>query len=380
LININNTSNIVKFFRWLFINKKNMEGNLMLENALSPSSIDNSLINYAKTLGFGDLHIKIDEPTGLIAIVAVHSLKLGPAIGGCRCLPYTSLEDAIKDVMRLARGMSLKAAACNLPHGGAKAVIIRPAHIANRKAFFEAFGDFVHRLKGDYITAVDSGTTLEDMDIIASRTPYVTSTSDQGDPSRYTALGVRRGIEAAVQFKLNRSDMSNVHVAIQGAGHVGYYLAKELHALGAKLTMSDVNQAALLRCVNEFGVDTVPPEKIYEVACDVFAPCALGGIINQETIKKLNTPIVAGAANNQLQQPEDGVLLHEKGILYAPDFVINAGGLLQVAAFYDNKDRDNAYQQIYNLYDILLDLFKRAAKENLPTSEIAELIAMEKLK
>lgn len=345
-----------------------------------------SIFRYADLLGYGEVHLKIDHKTGLHAIIAIHSTKRGPALGGCRLVHYDHADEALVDALRLGRMMSYKAAVCNLPHGGAKSVIMKPNTLKDRKAFFSAFGDFVQEQGGRYIAGIDSGTEPEDMDIIAQRTRYVCCTTFggyEGDPSPHTALGVRRGIEAAVKFKLNRSNLSGIHVAIQGAGHVGFYLAKELLPLGARITVADINEESLQHMLKELGekhIQVVAPEKIYEVPCDVFAPCALGAIINFDTIHKLRTPIIAGSANNQLAHHHLDHLLHEHGILYAPDFVINSGGLIFVAAIYDHGDAKKAHQQIYNLYDTLMNLFERAKRENKPTNIIAETIAEENLK
>lgn len=339
------------------------------------------LFQYAEMLGFGEIHIKIDHETGLKAIIAVHSTTRGPAIGGCRCIPYDSTDAALEDALRLAQMMSYKAAACNLPHGGAKAVIMRPKEIKDHVAYFQAFGRFVHQLQGRYITAVDSGTSAGDMDIIAQVTPYVTSgTNSGGDPAPYTALGVLRGIEAAVAFKLGKPDLVGVRVAIQGAGHVGYNLAKELAARGAIISQSDLQPDQLLRCVEEFHVTPVTTDAIYDVPCDVFAPCALGATLNSETIPRLHATIVAGSANNQLAHTRHGVMLHERGILYVPDFVINSGGLIHAAAIYDHGDMEKAQHQIEDLYDTLWVMFQRSKVEDRPTSDIAEHVALEGLK
>lgn len=342
-----------------------------------------SLFRYAEMLGFGEILFKFDHSTGLYAIIAIHSNKRGPAIGGCRLIHYDHADDAIVDAMRLGQMMSYKAAVCNLPNGGAKSVIMMPKEIKNREAFFTSFGQFVNEQEGRYVTAVDSGTTPEDMDIIARVTPYVTCTTFggyAGDPAPVTALGVRRGIEAAVKFKLGRDNLNGLHIAIQGAGHVGYYLAKEVLALGAKVSMCDVNKTALQRCVKELNVTPIEdPDAIYEISCDVFAPCALGAILNLHHIQKLKAPIVAGSANNQLDHHHHDLALMQRGILYAPDFVINSGGLIHVAAIYDHGNSEKASRQIYNLYDTLMHLFKRAAIEKLPTNEVAETIAKENL-
>ena len=340
------------------------------------------LFRYASVLNFGEVHVKFDHNTGLKAIVAIHNLKRGSAIGGCRLIHYSNADAAFEDALRLGYTMSLKAAISNLNHGGAKAVLMKPKVIEDRKACMEAFADFVHDLGGRYITAEDSGTGPEDMDIIEKRTPFVvgTTSSGAGDPSPYTALGVKRGIEAAVKFKLDREDLHGIHVTIQGAGHVGYYLAKELHASGARLTMCDVNAKSLQRCVDEFGVNVCAPDVIYDVQADVFAPCALGAILRLDSIKRLRVAIVAGSANNQLAHQKHGMLLRERDILYAPDFVVNAGGLIYVAAVYDHVSIQQAKHQTNNLYQILTEIFTQSEEENLATNTVAEKIALERLR
>jgi len=346
-------------------------------------TVCDSLMRYAEFLGFGDIHTKIDHKTGLKAIVAIHNLKRGPAIGGCRMLTYQTIDKAVEDGLRLAHMMSFKAAINNLAHGGAKAVLIKPKVIKDREAYFEKFGEFINELGGRYITAVDSGTNPYDMDIIARKTTYVTCTSDSDgahDPSPLTALGVCRGLEAAVKFKLQKNDLDGVHVAIQGAGHVGYWLAKYLHEKGARLTMTDINQEVLKKCVTEFNTQVCAPDEIYGVAADVFAPCALGAIINLQTINQLKAKIVAGSANNQLAHHHFGALLHERGILYAPDFLINAGGLIHVAVIYDSGDIKKSHEQIKNIYQTVYDIFERSANENRATNEIAEQIARDRLR
>lgn len=340
------------------------------------------LFRYADLLGLSDIHIKFDPETGLKAIVVIHNLRLGPAIGGCRMVPYANTDAALEDAMRLAYMMSYKAAISNLPHGGAKAVLIQPKIVRDRKAYFTAFGEFVNELGGSYITAVDSGTSTEDMDIIATRTPFVTCTTasgNGGDPSPQTSLGVCRGIEAAVKFKLDKDTLEGVHIAIQGAGHVGYKLAKEVIARGARVTMCDINERTLQRVADELKINICSPEAIYDLEADVFAPCALGAVLNLYTIKRLRVPIVAGSANNQLAHQHHGVLLHERGILYAPDYVINAGGLIYVSAIYDHADSKKAEQQVKDIYHTSMAIFERAKRENLSTSEVATMMALEKL-
>lgn len=342
-------------------------------------------LEYAVKMGLSEIHFKADPESGLFAIVGIHSTKRGPALGGCRCIHYHNLQDALIDAVRLAQGMTYKAAISGLPQGGGKSVLIRPHHIPDREAYFSAFGKFLNDLGGRYITAVDSGTSPADMDIIAKHTPYVTSTTSSdkfhlpGDPSPFTATGVRRGIEAAVYFKLGKSKLDGLHIAIQGVGNVGYHLAKELYERGVKLTVCDISPLATARCEKEFGATVVNSDEIFNVVCDVFAPCALGAIINDNHINMLNTTIVAGSANNQLAETFHGKVLHERGILYAPDYVVNAGGLIHAVAQYHQTSLDEANQQIDNIYDTLLTIFERSKNSNIPTSEIADTIAREKL-
>jgi leucine dehydrogenase len=345
------------------------------------TSLD-GLCRYAEVLKYGDVHMKFDHALSLRAIVAIHNLTRGPAIGGCRLVPYASTDAALEDALRLGFMMSYKAAINNLPHGGAKSVIMMPKEIKNREVFFEKFGDFINDLGGRYIVAVDSGTTPKDMDIIARRTPFVSCTTNSGsdgDPSPQTAFGVYRAIQAAVKFKLNKDDLDGVRVAIQGVGHVGYYLAQHLRSAGAKLTVCDINKDSLTRAVKEFGAEVVDPENIYDVDADIFSPCALGSILNLQHIKRLKTKIVAGSANNQLAHYQYGAALHERGILYAPDFLINAGGLIQVSVIYDHGDKQQAHEQISNIYYTVMDIFEKSARENRATNDIAEAIATEKL-
>ncbi|MEQ1789643.1 MAG: Glu/Leu/Phe/Val dehydrogenase dimerization domain-containing protein, partial [Rickettsiales bacterium] len=304
-------------------------------------------------------------------------------IGGCRMVSYPTVDQAMEDALRLGYMMSYKAAINNLPHGGAKAVIIKPAVVKNREAYFEKFGEFVHDLGGRYITAVDSGTSQTDMDIILRKTPYVTCTTQSGgdsDPSPLTALGVRRAIEAAVKFKMGRDSLAGIRVTIQGAGHVGYCLAKDLHERGAHIIISDVSRTAVEKCKNEFNASIVEPETIYDHEADVFAPCALGATLNLKNIKRLKVSIVAGSANNQLAHSHYGRVMHDHGILYAPDFLINAGGLIHVAVLYDHGNMERSLKQINDIYNTVYDIYERSARENCSTNEIAEKIARDRLR
>jgi leucine dehydrogenase len=335
------------------------------------------------TYDYGEVHFKLDKATGLRAIVAIHDTRLGPALGGCRFIPYDSDDAALVDALRLARGMTYKAALAGLAHGGGKSVIMRPAARFDRVALFRAFGKFIDDLRGHYITAEDSGTGLEDMEVIRTVTKNVTgvdpSHGGSGDPSPFTALGVRRGIEAAVKFKLGKDSLTGVAVAVQGVGHVGYHLCKELHASGAKLTVADVDSLKAERAAREFGAKTVHIDQIANVDCDVFAPCALGAGLNDVTIPSLRAGIVAGAANNQLAEVRHGDDLHARGILYAPDYAINAGGLINVAQEVKGYDAKASRDATLKIYDTMWEIFERSKKLSAPTHKVADMLVEEKL-
>jgi leucine dehydrogenase len=332
---------------------------------------------------FGELHFKCDKGTGLRAIVAIHDSRLGPALGGCRFLPYDTDDAAITDALRLARGMTYKAALAGLAHGGGKSVLMRPERHFDRVALFKAFGKFVEDLGGHYITAEDSGTGLEDMEVIRTTTKHVTgvgpSSGGSGDPSPFTALGVRRGIEACVKAQLHRDSLEGVHVAVQGVGHVGYYLCKELHTAGAKLSVADVDPLKSERAQREFGASVVPLDRIFATECEVLAPCALGSALNDTTIPTLKAKVVAGAANNQLAEPRHGDDLHARGILYAPDYAINAGGLVNVAQEVLGYDADKARDKTLKIYDTIFDIADRSTKNHVPTYRVADMMVEERL-
>ena len=333
--------------------------------------------------GYGEVHLARDQASGLEAIIAIHDSRLGPALGGCRFIHYNSEEEALIDALRLARGMTYKAALAGLDHGGGKSVIIRPNRRFDRTALFRAFGRFIDGMRGHYITAEDSGTSIEDMEVIRGVTKHVTGVDPahggSGDPSPFTALGVRRGIEACVQFAMGRATLEGIHVAVQGVGHVGYHLCRELHAQGAKLTVADIDPLKAERAQREFGAAIAPLDAIFAVECDVFAPCALGSALNPETVPRLRCRIVAGAANNQLSEVGMGPALMQRGILYAPDYAINAGGLINVALEVTGYDAERSRQRTLKIYDTIYEISERARKAMWPTDIIANKMVEERL-
>lgn len=343
-----------------------------------------ALMRYAKQLGFGHIHTQLDAHNDLQAFIAIHNTDLGPAIGGCRLYPYDASGPALFDALRLAYMMTLKAAVSDLPHGGAKAVILMPTKKFNREQLFCSYGDFVHQLNGTYITACDVGTTTDDMDIIATRTPYVIGAAkthkSQSSPGPHTAKGVFLGIKAAVKFKLDRDSLEDVHIAIQGAGSVGRSLCALLAAEGAKITICDPKQEVVEQFAAQHGATVVPISEIYDTRCDVFSPCALGGTINQETLQRIQAPIIAGSANNQLSHPRVADIMLQKNILYAPDYLINSGGLINAAIVYDSQNPVLADHKIDQLYKTLLDVYEKSAQQQCNTLEIVNQIALDRLK
>ena len=289
--------------------------------------------------GASDIHLKSDQKSGLEAIIAIHNTTLGPALGGCRFMEYQSQEEALIDAVRLAKGMTYKAALANLPAGGGKAVILKPGEPFDRQRLFRSFADFIETLKGRYVTALDCGTTLEDMDVIASRTRHVASSSKLGDCSRPTAIGIYSGIKAAFEQRFGQPDLTGIRIAIQGLGHVGMKLARLLHDAGGELIVSDLDPTRTAAARQLFKARVVPLDKIYSQPCEIFSPCGLGGIINDTSIDQLHCAIIAGAANNQLANDHQAQTLHRKNILYIPDFAINSGGLIYATMKY-NKSSD----------------------------------------
>ena len=324
-----------------------------------------------------------NDEVGLRAIIGIHSTALGPALGGLRLYPYASEADAVRDVLRLSRGMTYKAAVAGLDLGGGKAVIIGDR--ANKtEAMFRAFGRHVASLGGRYITAEDMNTTVNDMGWIRRETRWVTGSSKlaggSGDPSPVTAWGVYQGIRACLEVVYGSPDVSGRTVAIQGVGSVGYHLARFLHEGGARLLYSDVNERSLRRVTEEFGGKVLSQEEFYSAECDVLAPCAVGGVINQRTIPLLRAPIIAGAANNQLDDEErDGEALRVADITYAPDYVINAGGLINVYAELKGYPPEMAMDDASNIFNTVKQVVNKARSLKITTTAASNQIAEERI-
>jgi leucine dehydrogenase len=313
-----------------------------------------------------------DAQSKLRAIVAIHDTTLGPSLGGCRFWPYKSDEEALVDVLRLSRAMTYKAAAAGLNLGGGKAVIIGDPRKLKSEELFRAYGSFIEGLGGRYITAEDVGTSVEDMESVRMETRNVVglgrALGGSGDPGIVTAFGVSRGMEACLDFRFGSPELAGRTVAIQGLGHVGGELAALLAKAGAKLVVTDIDEKRIQQIVQQHGASAVRADDIYDVECDIFAPCALGGGLNDKTIPRLRCPIVAGAANNQLGDEQiHGDQLQKLGILYAPDFVINAGGLINVANELQGYNREKAMGEARNIYDIVLRILQLAEEKSIPT-------------
>ena len=331
------------------------------------------------TMGHESVTYYYDKATGLKSIIALHSTVLGPAIGWCRFYDYKSEDDALYDVLRLSRGMTFKNAACGLHAGGAKSVIIGDPKKVKTKELLEAFGRAVNRLGGLYYTAEDVNTVEADMEVIYSQTPYVVGRkSVSGNPSPYTALGIFRGMEACAKEVYGSTDLAGKVIAISGVGSVGSTLAGMLHKAGAKLIISDVNEEALKRVAKECGATVVGVNDIYSARCDIFAPCAMGAIINVENAKNLNCKIIAGCANNVLVTNEAGDMVDALGILYAPDYIINAGGVISCGLEKEEggHTKEKATDLVMKIYDKVAMVIKIAKEKRIPTYKAADEYAM----
>jgi len=322
-----------------------------------------------------------DSKSGYRGFIAIHSTVLGPAFGGTRFWNYASEDEALTDVLRLSRGMTYKNALPGLPLGGGKSIIIGDNKTPDREALFRAHGRFVDSVGGLYITAEDVGTSPADMEIVRQETHHVAGLLGRsGDPSPYTARGVFRAIQAATKFRWNMNELSGLTVAVQGCGHVGYHLVKMLHEAGAKVIAADVNDENLARVVSEFDVVTVSPGEIFGVRAEIFSPCALGGVINDQTISELKIQIVAGAANNQLLDEQHGEMLKERNILYVPDYVANAGGVFNGCTELLGWEPERAAKKVDQIYDSVLTIFENANTQGITTNEAANRLAEDRIR
>lgn len=330
------------------------------------------------------VHFFYDPQTQLRAVIAVHSTRRGPAAGGTRFWSYASSADALTDALRLSKAMSFKNAMADLPLGGGKAVVLRPDGAFDRDALFQKYGQRLNRLGGSYITAEDVGMTTRDLEIIQAETPYAagvtTGPSASGDPSPITAKGVFLGLQVAVVHRLKKDSLRGLHVAVQGLGNVGFNLCGHLHDAGACLSVADINPERVQNAVAEFGAKAVPIDEIHQCDADIFAPCALGGAITPHTLSELKVAIVGGAANNQLLTPEMGVALRQQNILYCPDYVINAGGIINIAAELSGRyELSWVNLKLEQLKETLLTVFETADSQNKATSEVADQMARERI-
>ncbi|MBX2986503.1 MAG: Glu/Leu/Phe/Val dehydrogenase [Bdellovibrionaceae bacterium] len=324
-----------------------------------------------------------DKSVGLKAIIAIHNTALGPALGGTRMWNYQHEDEALVDVLRLSKGMTYKAAAAGLNLGGGKAVIIGDPKTQKSEGLFRAFGQFVNSLNGKYITAEDVGTAVQDMEYIFMETPWVTGIpkdfGGSGDPSPYTSHGVLMGIKASAKEKFATDSLKGVRVAVQGLGNVGSNLVKYLIEEGAKVAVTDIDQGRVKAHHDKYGVEAVAPDQILSTDCDILAPCALGAIINDQTIGKIKAKVVCGGANNQLAEPRHGDQLRELGILYAPDYVVNAGGLMNVFVELEGYSPERAFEKTRKVYDNVAKVFEIAKRDNIGTHIAADRMAEERV-
>ena len=325
-----------------------------------------------------------NKEVGLKAIIAIHNTALGPALGGTRMWNYANEEEALTDVLRLSKGMTYKAAAAGLNLGGGKAVIIGDPKTQKSEALFRAFGIYVNSLHGKYITAEDVGTTVVDMEYIFMETPYVTgiplSFGGSGDPSPHTAHGVHMAIKASAKKKFNTDTIKGIRIAVQGLGNVGQHLVNSLVKEGAIVTVADIDKERVHRICSQHNIENVDPNKIISSECDILSPCALGAVINEKTINTLKCQVIAGAANNQLAEAKNGEDLRQRGILYAPDYIANAGGLMNVFVELEGYSLERATQKTDTVYDNLMNVFAIAEKENIATNKAANQLAEQRLR
>jgi leucine dehydrogenase len=343
--------------------------------------VNNTALETFFVMGHEEVAVRHDPASGYRGIIAIHSTVPGPAVGGTRFKSYANADEAMNDALRLARGMTYKNAAAGLPLGGGKAVIISDNRSTNRAEIFRAHGRFVESFNGRFITGEDIGTSPADMEIAAQVTRHVAGFAGRGgDPSPWTARGVLRGIQASAMRRWGSDDLRGKTIAIQGCGNVGSVLARLLRDAGARLIVADADEQRAAACAQACDAGLVNPDEIYDTAADIFAPCALGGILSDETIPRLKAEIIAGAANNQLLEERHARDLATRNILYAPDFILNAGGIISGSAFLLGETQAQMEQRIAGIYDTLLTVYDLAAQEKITTAAAAEAFAEERLR
>ena len=324
-----------------------------------------------------------NKDAGLKAIIAIHNTVLGPALGGTRMWAYKTEQEALNDVLRLSRGMTYKAAVSGINLGGGKAVIIGDPSKDKSEALFRAFGRFINSLNGRYITAEDVGIDVNDMEYVLKETEFVTGVHQvhggSGDPSPFTAFGTLQGLMAALNAKFGNEDVGKYSYAVQGVGHVGMEFVKLLREQGAKVWVTDINQEAVRRCVDEFGCEAVALDEIYDVPADIYSPCALGGTVNEKTLPRLKCKVICGAANNQLANNAIGDEVQKRGIVYAPDYAVNAGGVMNVSLEIDGYNRERAMRMMRTIYHNLGRIYEISDRDKIPTYLAADRLAEERI-
>jgi leucine dehydrogenase len=342
------------------------------------------LISQMKNMGHEQVVFCQDEKTGLKAIIAIHSTILGPALGGTRMWNYDNEFEALNDVLRLSRGMTFKAAISGLNLGGGKAVIIGDSKIHKSDDLMQRFGAFVETLGGNYITAEDVGMTTHDMEMVRQKTKHVTgipiSMGGSGDPSPVTAYGVYMGMKASAKYKWGSDDLKNKKIVVQGTGNVGMNLVKHLTDEGAVIFINDISEERLKLVADNTGARIIGEASVYDMDMDIYAPCALGATVNDDSLKRLKCEIIAGAANNQLaDEQKHGQMLMDQGIIYAPDFLINAGGLINVYSELNGYNRDEALAKTKEIYNTTLEILKKSELEGITTHQAAKQIAQNRI-
>jgi len=349
-----------------------------------PSDRKFSVFGEMEKYGHEQVIFNYDKATGLKSIIAIHDTTLGPALGGCRMWDYKTEEDAIMDALRLSRGMTYKCAVSNVMHGGGKTVIVGDPVKDKSDELFQSLGTYIETLKGRYYTGTDVGTVGMDFVSAAKQTKYLVGLPEEyggsGNSAIITAYGVWKGMKSTAKEAFGSDSLKDLSIAVQGLGKVGYNLVRHLYEEGANLVVTDIFNENVTRVKEAFpGITTVEPEEIYGVKCDIFSPNALGAIINDETIPQFNCKAIIGAANNVLAEERHGDILHEKGILYAPDYVANAGGLIQVADELQGYNKDRAFKNASLIYDILQNIFKISKQQNIPTYKAANVLVEDKI-